>query len=469
MGKNRLVMAIIFIVAVLCTACSSGEAGKEEAEKSGAAAKTEAKKEETDAGESSGELTFEDLKEMNLEEIPESYQESINYGETGKFAGFEFNGQKEIQAELDRLPVLTEESTEEEIDLVARYLLSIFKEDYVNHSVPLEKWDELQFSGPQGGTEGEAVKQNYNVAVLLDSSGSMANMDGGRTRMDLAKEAIEQYVAQLPEGANVSLRVYGHTGSGSDRDKAASCAKIEEVYPLGAYQADKFKTALSKFKPAGWTPMAKAIEDVQKDFAEFDGEQNTNVIYIVSDGVETCEGNPVAAIKKLADSDIEPVVNIIGYQVDNEGLEQLKQMADASGGHFVNVRNQEEMKSEFERELENSKMWYQWFYGTDQDGVAHIVNNMQKEFKEQLYEWHLGETEKRNREGSNLQTAINYLGRKERTPEFYTLDLRDIRDDYVIKMYDEESDLFLEASDINNESYRKAYDKIEKMRDDATR
>ena len=45
MGRNKLVMTIIFMVAVLCTACSSGEAGKELAERDGAAAKTEEKKE----------------------------------------------------------------------------------------------------------------------------------------------------------------------------------------------------------------------------------------------------------------------------------------------------------------------------------------------------------------------------------------------------------------------------------------
>ena len=466
MKKNRLFIVIILLLVMISTACSSGEAGKE-AEKEGAEAKTEEAKDKKDEGKDSGALAFDDLKDMDIGKIPESYKESVDYQATGNFAGIEFTDQKEIREELDRLPILTEESTEEEVDLVARYLLSIFKEDFANHEVPLEKWDELTFSGPEAGPEGKAVTQSYNVAVLLDSSGSMANMDGGRTRMDLAKEAIEQYVSQLPEEANVSLRVYGHIGSGSDQDKAASCAKIEEVYPLGAYEADKFKAALSKFKPAGWTPMAKAIEGVQKDFAPLAGEHNTNIIYIVSDGVETCEGNPVLAIKKLAESNIQPDVNIIGYQVDNEGLEQLKQMADASGGHFVNVRNQQELKSEFERELENSKMWSEWFYGSDHDGVAHMVNNMQTEFKEQLYEWHLEENGKINRENDNIRTALNYLRDKEGAAEFHTMELRKPLEDYLAKMFDEESDLFLEASDLNNEAYRKTRDVIEQMYDDA--
>ncbi|QGS68314.1 hypothetical protein CV093_06075 [Oceanobacillus sp. 143] len=47
----------------------------------------------------------------------------------------------------------------------------------------------------------------------------MGNYEGERTRMDLAKEAIQQFVENLPEEATISLDVYGHIGTGSNADK----------------------------------------------------------------------------------------------------------------------------------------------------------------------------------------------------------------------------------------------------------
>lgn len=66
---------------------------------------------------------------------------------------------------------------------------------------------------------GQKVSGTANIAILLDASGSMAQKIGGKTKMDLAKEAVNQFVSSMPEGSNVSLRVYGHKGSNSDNDK----------------------------------------------------------------------------------------------------------------------------------------------------------------------------------------------------------------------------------------------------------
>ncbi|MCC3645953.1 MAG: hypothetical protein ACQEXE_04160 [Bacillota bacterium] len=66
--------------------------------------------------------------------------------------------------------------------------------------------------------------------------------------MDLAKEAIQQFVESLPQKANVSLSVYGHVGTGQEKDKEKSCRKVEEVYPLSAYDPAAFTNSLNQFK-----------------------------------------------------------------------------------------------------------------------------------------------------------------------------------------------------------------------------
>ena len=79
-------------------------------------------------------------------------------------------------------------------------------------------------------------KENLNVLVILDASGSMGKDIGGQTQMAAAKKAILQFVEELPKEANVGLRVYGHKGTGSSTDKAMSCSSSDLLYPLKPYE-----------------------------------------------------------------------------------------------------------------------------------------------------------------------------------------------------------------------------------------
>lgn len=198
---------------------------------------------------------------------------------------------------------------------------------------------------PEGEDEIEIAKrQKTNVVILMDASGSMKAEIGGESRMTLAKQAIEDFTSQLSDDVNVSLFAYGHKGAGTEADKQLSCSSIEELYPLGAYEENSFQKAMDSFKASGWTPLAGAMEKAHEYLSSYDKENFRNIVYIVSDGVETCDGDPVAAAKKLHDSDIEAKVNIIGFDVDDEGQNELKTVAEAGGGEYATVRN----PSEFE-------------------------------------------------------------------------------------------------------------------------
>ena len=57
------------------------------------------------------------------------------------------------------------------------------------------------------------------IAIILDASGSMKNVQGGKILMEIAKESIQEFASNLPDHAHISLRIYGHKGTGSDQDK----------------------------------------------------------------------------------------------------------------------------------------------------------------------------------------------------------------------------------------------------------
>ncbi|WP_338753154.1 vWA domain-containing protein [Bacillus sp. FJAT-52991] len=205
------------------------------------------------------------------------------------------------------------------------------------------------FQAPELPTEETSVEMKQkqtNVVILMDASGSMKATVPGGVKMDLAKNTIQEFASELPEGTNVSLLSYGHIGTGNDADKQKSCAAIESVFPLGPYDQTTFNEATNSFQASGWTPLAGAINQASDILAAYPAEEYKNIVYIVSDGIETCDGDPVATAKKLQEQNIQAKVNIIGFDVDDQGQNQLKQVAEAGGGEYVTVKTKDELETQ---------------------------------------------------------------------------------------------------------------------------
>lgn len=255
---------------------------------------------------------------------------------------------------------------------------------------------------PEGEDEIEiAKKQQTNVVILMDASGSMKASVNGGVKMDLAKETIKQFTDQLEENVNVSLLAYGHIGTGKDSDKAKSCKSIDALYPLSLYEEASFIKAMDSFQASGWTPLAGAIEKANELLSSYPNDEYKNIVYIVSDGIETCDGNPIEAAKKFNESNIEAKVNIIGFDVDDEGQKQLKQVAEAGGGNYATVRDQ----SEFEDVI--LKKWKPSIFqviGTQGVQLHEYVD--QKERLLNIYGPLYNASE---REASRIKVAVNYL------------------------------------------------------------
>jgi Ca-activated chloride channel homolog len=304
-----------------------------------------------------------------LTKRPETAEEFYNLP-PGRFSGVQYGKQyEEIEKVLQQFPNI-ENPDPEIIELYYLALLGLFAEDYPEPQEIINQIKLSSFGSPEMDDPRFQFKEQYNVMIVLDASGSMGNMAGGKTRMEAAKEAIRSFAASLPADARVGLRVYGHEGTGSEADKALSCSKSDVMYPLQAYDQQKLDSALAQFKPAGWTPIALALEQAQKDLQSYKGEQNTNIIYLVSDGIETCGGNPVKVAKQLADSDVTPIVNVVGFGADGEAQRQLKQVAEAAGGRYVLIQDQKELEKEFQQAEEIARKWFEWRSGATYDALS---------------------------------------------------------------------------------------------------
>ncbi|KAB8125998.1 VWA domain-containing protein [Gracilibacillus oryzae] len=281
--------------------------------------------------------------------------------EPGEYGGANFD-EEAVKAVIDTWP----EGLEPEEYF--RGIVGLTAGDYRKYQEFLDTV-EVEFEGitaaPDGepGEDGAADMPELNVQILLDASGSMAAEVDGKIKMDLAKDAIADFAKNLPEHANVSLRVYGHIGSSQAEGKEKSCATTEEVYALGEYNEDNCTKSLEKFSPTGYTPLALAIEDAAKDMEKLKGNDVRNIVYIVSDGKETCGGDPIAQAEAMHSSDIGAIVNIIGFDIEEAERDALEAIAEAGNGEYFHADTAKELKETFEEErLALIKAWGEWIH-----------------------------------------------------------------------------------------------------------
>ncbi|WP_051556308.1 VWA domain-containing protein [Alkalihalobacterium bogoriense] len=376
---KRIVMFFCVLSVFIHTGCSSEEQSteaptpqptqQETEEKVEQSTETEQDVEEPQLDSEQGEMRdpFENLLERAPEE-PTTVEELLHYP-TGPLANMTWRDDRQeiLMKVKEVLPPIEKETSEQELEAWWRAFRYLFAREYPN---PDQYFTEFTISGFGGDgviDERYQFKEQINVLVVLDVSGSMRNEIDGKPMMDIAKEAIQEFTSNLPEKANVGLRVYGHEGKSTGADKSQSCQSTELVYDIQPLKQSEFDSILHQFEPTGWTPIALSLEEAMKDFEKFPGEENTNLVYVVSDGIETCDGNPEAAAKALADSNIQPIINVIGFNVDMDGQQHLREIAEAGNGLYTNAGNEEQLKDAFEQAEELIRQWEQWLSGNKID------------------------------------------------------------------------------------------------------
>ncbi|WLR52597.1 VWA domain-containing protein [Bacillus tianshenii] len=356
------------------------------------------------AGCSSSQTT--DNESEQLEETLST--EQLIATEPGPFSGSLFyrtseQNQAEVIQALDNFPVLSGQGNEL-FDEYWSHLSSLFVEDYYSPELVISRWKVASFGNPDIEDSRFAFKQNLNVEIILDASGSMAGKIGEQTKMELAKQAIKEFAQSLPNEARVALRVYGHKGSNKKSDKEESCSRSDIIYPMQTYNEIQLNQALEEVSPTGWSAIDKSLVLAQKDLENYESDKHTNLIYLVSDGIETCGGNPVHTAKKLKSSPIKPLLNVIGFDVNIEGQKELKAIAEASEGLYVNVRNQTQLKNELIQAKEIAKKWKEWKQNASVELQAVQVDRM-KWINHYEKDWY----EKSWRESLNIDASIEYL------------------------------------------------------------
>jgi Ca-activated chloride channel family protein len=142
---------------------------------------------------------------------------------------------------------------------------------------------------------------------------------GTVTRMTVAKKFLSDFVDSLRinEDLELALRVYGHQFP--SRLQRCNDSKLE--VPFGPMNHDRILQRLKAVVPQGTTPIAYSLEQAATDFPA--GLDVRNIVIIITDGQESCEGDPCQVSINLQKRNIFLRPFIIGLGMDKNYQEQF--------------------------------------------------------------------------------------------------------------------------------------------------
>jgi len=182
------------------------------------------------------------------------------------------------------------------------------------------------------------VSNNKRYVFILDASGSMSEKWDGKTRMAVAKEKLIQVLSGLPKDASVGLVAYGN--------RIAGCQSARLYHPIQRGGANVVSQKLATIVPAGSTPIAQTLQVVGEYL--LNDQIETEIIFI-SDGVESCEGDPKSVLYNWRQSGKKFRLQILGIDIDPRGEEDLKRLSILGEGNYFPLKGPEDYDRSFQK------------------------------------------------------------------------------------------------------------------------
>jgi len=176
------------------------------------------------------------------------------------------------------------------------------------------------------------------ILFVLDASQSMLGKWDKEQKMQVATRLMSNIMDSLKSIKNleVALRVYGHQYSVAAGNRNCEDTKLE--VPFSSNNYDKIKEKLKGLYPQGTTPIAYSLEQTKNDFPFC--LNCRNIIILITDGIEECDGDPCAVALALQKNGVTLKPFVIGMGLDIETIEAFKCV-----GTFYETNNEESFKN----------------------------------------------------------------------------------------------------------------------------
>lgn len=176
----------------------------------------------------------------------------------------------------------------------------------------------------------------------------MTGMGFGETqvrRIDQVREALGKVLPAVAPVRNLGLVVFGPGTRGA-------CENIELKLPVAPHSAEEIMGALDGVQPYGQTPLSQAVAEAAE---ALDFREKPAVIVLLTDGEETCRGDPCAVGARLKREGRDVTVHVIGYQQrlasEPTGGQFARCLSETTGGLFIAADTTEELVAALQRTL----------------------------------------------------------------------------------------------------------------------
>ena len=185
-----------------------------------------------------------------------------------------------------------------------------------------------------------AAAPSQEIELILDASGSMQAQMGGEAKIAIAKRVLSELVAGMKSREDLSLgvRAYGHQFDKSKKN----CQDTKLEIPFGAPDPAKVSALIGRIAAQGQTPIAYSLLEAGKDFGKAPGVKRS--VILITDGIESCDGDPCAAAKELAAKGLEVKLHVVGFDLKAGELEKLRCLTAPSGGLLIAAKDAAQLK-----------------------------------------------------------------------------------------------------------------------------
>jgi len=175
----------------------------------------------------------------------------------------------------------------------------------------------------------ENEQQLTRILFVFDGSQSMYGRWQSGAKIDIAQRLIARMLDSLDQindnqTFQLALRVYGHQKPVPPQD----CNDTKLEVPFAFDNIARIKKTLREIVPKGTTPIANSLLKSATDFPNCDNCRN--VIILITDGVEACDGDPCAASRELQKKGIILKPFVIGVGLDDS----FKKTFECVGTYF---------------------------------------------------------------------------------------------------------------------------------------
>jgi Ca-activated chloride channel family protein len=171
------------------------------------------------------------------------------------------------------------------------------------------------------------------ILFIFDASQSMAVTWQKQSKIAIARKVLINIIDSLEHVPNVqmALRIYGHHSPVPPQD----CSDTKLEVPFAPGNASKIRQQLRYVIPKGTTPIAHSLELGGGDFPP-GCDACRNIIILITDGVEACDGDACAVSLELQRKGIILKPFVIGIGID----ENFRQTFNCIG-RFYNAAQEE--------------------------------------------------------------------------------------------------------------------------------